>query len=230
MYDSLERQSCIRIESSITRSSNCTPFFSGRLGFDRITPSSSESSSFGELFPTEKSNLFDNGKLLPSELHRCVFRQSSATPSQKTSPEFFFLKPQAMCIPTQSPNKQGNWVPSVISLRLLYIFSKIIGFGRFPSWYLFSIFSKIFRECFKASLFIDTTTFGIPFGKNCESPLNGTQREGCVPQSLLDFKSNHWSTSKSSKSNLHHLPQVEKEEGTLGPKTQRFVAGSFAKA
>ena len=40
MYDSLERQSCIRIESSITRSSNCTPFFLGGWG-TWITPSSS---------------------------------------------------------------------------------------------------------------------------------------------------------------------------------------------
>lgn len=89
------------------------------------------------------------------------------------------------------------------------MFWKIIGFGRFPCWCLFSIFSKIFRECFKASLFIDTTTFGIPLGKNCISPLNGTQREGCEPQSwLLDVKFNHCSTSKNSKSNLHHLAQV----------------------
>ena len=38
----------------------------------------------------------------------------------------------------------------MISLRLLYIFSKIIGSGRFPSWYLFSIFSKIFPGMFQS--------------------------------------------------------------------------------
>ena len=204
------------------------PLFSGRLGFDRITPSSSHHHLLANFF--QQNNPFvsqwkTTSIRTPSLRLPPIFRNS-----QPENVSGLFFEATSMCIPTQSPNRQGNWVPSVISLRLLYIFSKIIGFGRFPSWYLFSIFSKIFRECFKASLFIDTTTFGIPLGKNCESPLNGTQREGCVPQSLLDFKSNHWSTSKSFKSNLHHLPQVEKEEGTLGPKTQRFVAGSFAKA
>ena len=89
----------------VTRSSNCTPFFSGRLGnlnHAIIIPSS----SFGELFQQKNPICFTAENYFHPNSTAASSANLPQLPTRKRLRNSF--EATSICIPTQSPNKQGN--------------------------------------------------------------------------------------------------------------------------